>query len=91
MHVADKPDIGCNYTVVPNSPAVDDIGSSLLSHVIKLQYRYVATQLNKVLIIHRSDYNAGARGVARNLFWGYKSFWGWIKLLNSRSDVIFTP
>ena len=22
---------------------------------------------------------------------GYKSFWGWIKLLNSRSDVIFTP
>ena len=28
------------------------------------------------------------RGVARNLFWGYKSFWGWIKLLNSRSDVI---
>ena len=28
------------------------------------------------------------RGVARNLFWGYTSFWGWIKLLNSRSDVI---
>ena len=22
---------------------------------------------------------------------GYKSFWGWIKLLNSRSDVIFYP
>ena len=30
----------------------------------------------------------GARGVARNLFWGYKSFWRWIKLLNSRSGVI---
>jgi len=28
------------------------------------------------------------RGVARNLFGGYKSFWGWIKLLNSRSAVI---
>jgi len=25
------------------------------------------------------------------VFWGYKSFWGGIKLLNSRSDVIFTP
>ena len=32
-----------------------------------------------------------ARGVARNLFWGYKSFFGGIKLLNSRSGVIFTP
>jgi len=32
------------------------------------------------------------RGVARNLFWGYKGFLeGGIKLLNSRSDVIFTP
>jgi len=31
----------------------------------------------------------GLRGVARNLFWGYKSFGG-IKLYNSRSDVIFT-
>ena len=28
------------------------------------------------------------RGVAKNLFWGYKSFLGGIKLLNSRSDVI---
>ena len=34
------------------------------------------------------------RVVARNLFWGYKFFFfggGVIKLLNSRSDVIFTP
>jgi len=30
------------------------------------------------------------RGVARNLFWGIKVF-GDIKLLNSSSDVIFTP
>jgi len=28
------------------------------------------------------------RGVARNLFWGYTSFLGGIKVLNSRSDVI---
>ena len=34
--------------------------------------------------------NITSRGVARNLFFfgGYISFWGWIKLLNSRSDVI---
>jgi len=35
-----------------------------------------------------SSGNIGVRGVARNLFWGYRSFWGWIKLLNSHSDVI---
>ena len=36
-----------------------------------------------------------ARGIARNLFWGIRFFFwggeGGIKLLNSRSDVIFTP
>jgi len=31
------------------------------------------------------------RGVARNLFWGVYVFLGGIKLLNSRSDVTFTP
>jgi len=34
--------------------------------------------------------HVGYTGVARDLFWVYKSFWG-IKLFNSRSDVVFTP
>jgi len=56
---------------------------------LKARYSYVGTMSKQVAQLLLRD--LATRGVARNLFFGgIKVFWG-IKLLNSRSGVIFTP
>ena len=58
---------------------------------LALVFQVVIAAAVMVMVCGRHDIG---RGVARNLFWGYNFFlWegGGIKLLNSRSDVIFTP
>jgi len=51
-------------------------------HQLCLEIKNIMIAVEVFTTLHHS------RGVARNLFWGNKGFWGWIKLLKSRSDVI---
>ena len=85
---ADKVLLQLRYTGVMETVKIRHLGYSyrltFADFISRCELRYI-------FVYNTTD----IRGVARNLFWGYKNFLGRYKIsifmFNSRSDVISTP